>query len=64
MRKMTIGVRGRGVSISHVGADNPRLITPAQARRYARQLLVAADTAERPADVGEPLPAPPLQENT
>lgn len=49
MRKMTIGVRGRGVSISHVVVDNPRLVTVAQARRYAAQLVAAADIAERTA---------------
>jgi hypothetical protein len=61
MRKMTIGVRGRGVLISHLAPDNARLITTRAARRYARLLLEAAEEAERndPLEPDGDPPAPP-----
>lgn len=47
MRKLTIGVRGRGVLISATGVPGGhRLVTAEQARQYAVQLLDAADTAD------------------
>ena len=42
-RKLTIGVRGCGVFVG--GSAEARLITPAQARRYAEQFVRAADAA-------------------